>query len=402
MNHNDAKIHHFLIALLFVAMLAGGFSLERLNPNYKSLGLFGQPRYWLLTILVLCSTFALANTNRAKSVLTSLNYAWLWVVEVTFLHVYIMISFAWAPSHSGISANLLPIIAIPVLLFIAYFLFQRWPEESIGYFLKLFFWTALVFTVAGLLGPGYWKEGGRLASFWGGPNVFIRIVATGFFGAVYLWVKTEHKYWLLPVPLLLAASILSGSRGGMLSLLATFPLLIIAVIGRISKTSRAVLVGLFVVVIVFLLYPSILGLAQNRYFLDWSGLGEIFAKSRAPWFEASFRAFGAQPFSGVGLNGLGVYGVNYSHNIILNIASEGGIAGLILTLIVFGSLIPRWFKPRTLEHNVALIVGIFYLLASMFSGTYYDWRFLWLFLFFYMLPDAATQRQGMKQGMAQT
>ena len=97
------------------------------------------------------------------------------------------------------------------------------------------------------------------------------------------------------------------------------------------------------------------------------------------------------PVIGVGLDGyrqLSFTGEPYPHNIVLHIAVEGGLIGLLFFLIPLWGLIDRWFSPKELEHTVAASLAFLYFVASLFSGGLYDTRFYWFFAALYMLPKS--------------
>ena len=62
-------------------------------------------------------------------------------------------------------------------------------------------------------------------------------------------------------------------------------------------------------------------------------------QSRLVAWESSWSLFLSQPVTGVGLGGItdrGLYGVNYAHNLVLELAAESGFIGPALFLLAFG------------------------------------------------------------------
>jgi O-antigen ligase len=101
---------------------------------------------------------------------------------------------------------------------------------------------------------------------------------------------------------------------------------------------------------------------------------------------------------GSGLRGFAEHygqGFSYPHNLFLHAASEGGIGALILLLVVF-----VWFARRVLHRPHSPLTLVYIAAASaiftsaMFSGDYYDNRFLWVFMIIAIrvteVPEGAT------------
>ena len=82
--------------------------------------------------------------------------------------------------------------------------------------------------------------------------------------------------------------------------------------------------------------------------------------------------------------------LTYPHNLILEIAAEGGVIALLLFSLIIFVIIKRWFRPKTLENNFTFLLALLFFFASMFSGSIYDTRFMWIFLTLYMLENKNT------------
>jgi O-antigen ligase len=241
---------------------------------------------------------------------------------------------------------------------------------------------------------GYWHLDQRATAFGGGPNIFVRVVGTGIFAALYLWGKTGKPLWVCACPLFAVAAVLSGSRGGMLGLVVALPVCLTA----LRKRARGIWVAfaiLAAVTMAIVAFPSFSAQVsefwQTRY-VDLTFEKE-YTSSRDKLFAYAWTLFCEHALAGVGLNGFEqATGYSYPHNLVLNIACEGGLIGLVLLVIPFSMIARRVFTNNTLEQKVSLSLGIFYFVANMFSGTYYDARFMWLFLLLCLAP-ASRQEQ---------
>ena len=179
----------------------------------------------------------------------------------------------------------------------------------------------------------------------------------------------------------------------MLGLLAALPLLTAFVL----RHNRRVWSGLAVVIaaapVILNVAPSLsdrLGAFWAERYVELT-FEEGYLSSRDSLFTSAWDLFCRHPVVGAGLNGFQqATGDIYPHNLILNVASEGGVIGLMFLTLPFLFVIARCFRPMTLEQKAALSAGLFYFIASMFSGTYYDARFMWVF---FAIFHAAGRRQ---------
>ena len=379
------------VFLLFLTTLAGQFSLERINTSYQALGWFGEPRIILVVLLAVFALPLIGNSKRSRATIAPSpdNHTVLWLVLVFNLLIYMCISAMWSRESSFAKETVLSLLILMALLFFAYMIMSSNPEEGVEFFLRLFFIASVVYAIGGLMGGSLWSIRGQLAFLWGGSNAYARVVGAGAILAIYFWVRTKKGLWLAPIPVLLLAVMLSGSRGGSLSLLVALLLALFMLVPKMVKRSAIlVLVALSILILVFLPMSGIYKqMAARRYPTSSSELRAAYEYSRAPVFSKSLEAFYEAPFIGIGLGGFKVYGdSNYAHNIILGVAAEGGVLGLVFLVVTSLPLITRWRRRRSLLNNVCFILGVFYLTGSMMSGSYYDQRFMWLFFLFYMFP----------------
>lgn len=73
--------------------------------------------------------------------------------------------------------------------------------------------------------------------------------------------------------------------------------------------------------------------------------------------------------------------LSYPHNLVLDVAATGGLIGLGL-LVVFAASLVRHCRPvaRMSHDRLAMLAGVLFVTAaSLFSGDFYDSRFLWIF-----------------------
>ena len=344
-------------------------------------------RYWFLPPLLL----AIFPRLFAKKNGILVPQFWKWMGRVGLFHLYLMVTALWAPDRIETFEIVLELGMILALLIIGRTLFFPSLDKGVEVFFRIFFWTSLLYALAGI--SGYWFEGYRMAAFGGGSNVFARIMGSGLIASVYLSVKTQRKIWLFLNPLFLACGVFSGSRGGIIAILVSYTaccLLLYTDWNRRWLASAFAVGSVILAVAVFYLSEPARAFWDNR-FVEQTYYERYTANRDIIYLEA-WELFLENPIFGVGLNGFQQFTVTpelHPHNLLLSIASETGAIGLGLFLAAMFPLLKRWTQPRTLEHNACLCAGILYFVAGMFSGYYYDARFMWLFLLFYMFPCRA-------------
>ena len=370
----------YLIWLIFVTMLSGGFSLDRIIPGIS--GPLVTVRYWGFYVLAI-----IMGVQRDRWV--SLGHAQRrWLLLVTYLHLYLLFTALWAPNPVDSLGKLPDVLLLIILLLMSAFIFCQSPESSIQLLLKAFYWVSLVFMIIGIL--IYRSIVGGVYVLGVGGIGFSHLQGMGILAAIYLWTKTGRTYWLAPIPVSFLSMLLSGSRTSVLALavgLTTLILLVVRTVPNIISFS-----GVFLVLVLSLWFFARIDL-ELFWKINWVGgyhqLGfkNIYLADRDLLGSAAWHIFLEHPFLGTGFGGYEqITGYFYPHNLVLNIVADGGIVGLALFCIPLFLLVGRWFRSRMLEHNMSFCAGMFYLVFSMFVGTYYDAKFMWLFFLLYMMP----------------
>ncbi len=383
---------YLLVSGYFLLLLAGRYSWGRVenDPTIHPLLEIRFPIFAVVVVLwFLVSSGKLLTCPQAAN-------ARRWVFWVALFHIYLALGCWWVGTIDEVvlyrAAELLLMI---VLLFMCDTVFGLNPNVAIPFFFLLCFAASVAYALGGI--SGYWHLDQRATAFGGGPNIFVRVVGTGIFASLYFWGRSGRAFWLLPCPLLVLSAVLSGSRGGMLGLLVSLPLCCYG-IWRIAK--RQVWFGIAAVAVLAMLVIAFTPLGEHvQQFWQARYVNLTFSRhyvsSRDNLFLYAREMFFLYPLAGVGLDGYEqLTGYIYPHNLILNIACEGGLVGLVFFILSICWLGPRWFRTQGLEQTVACSLGIFYFVASMFSGTYYDARYMWVFFYIYMLQPRAVQAAG--------
>jgi O-antigen ligase len=384
------------IALLFITYLAGTFSLERFQSDLAFLGQAGYARTWLILLLI----GFVALLRAAKGGASIPGRMKMWVGAVQALPLYLILTVAWAPSTDGTSARIADLLVMTMLFGFAIPVCARRPEWATELIFRFTFWTSVVYAAAGLSGT---NEYGRMAMAYGGPNVFVRVMAAGILAAMYLFQKTSRWRWLAPIPILFACAILSGSRGGMLSLIIVVTMILLVSVKSTKRLRLLIGVGVvFGVVVVaggsFSLMQRVDDYVQARYVVYIPGRNTpstLDYGERDRMFVAAYETFRQHPIFGSGIVAIDSPAIDaMPHNLVLAVARDGGSIGLMLLALTLCPLLGRFFRPKNLEHRMACGAACFFFLASLFSGSYYDTRYVWLLSLLYMTPDSGSRLEG--------
>jgi O-antigen ligase len=378
------------VVVLFLASLSGQFSLSRLNASFESWGLLGEPRIWLISLLAIVAIPLIAEYKRNKEYeVAGKDYSGLFLLLTVLFNIYLILTYLWSPGSADSRAELVSLLLVIALMGLAYMIIRLDSKRAVNLFLSLLFAAALIYSIAGIVNLQYSESSGRFAFLWGGPNVYVRIVGAGAVIALYLWVTTKRKIWLLSIPLLLFSTVMSGSRGGIASFLIALLLAMVIIVKRVRRLLLVVaIIALLIVILVYMPFAaSYKKFLQQRYFLTFENFSAEYERSRGNLFSDAWQAFSSAPLMGIGLNATLEHGHLYSHNIFLTVAAEGGLLGLIFLVVLLIPVVLRWKQERDLQTNTCLVLAAFFFMASLFSGSYYDWRFIWLFLLFYMMPE---------------
>jgi len=288
-----------------------------------------------------------------------------------------------------------------VALGITLLLFSHATTEKIEFTLCLVFLAALVYALGGWIG-GNIDE--RSAAFGGGPNVFVRVVSSGLLVSYYLWITTHQFRWLIPVPLLAAAMLGSGSRGGILAFLIAFVFTLLITGARITLSRTiaacAVIAGLAILFWILFVDQDYSAYLYERFVVVT--VGERYLSTRDEFLWNAWQTIQSNPVWGVGLDGYqqtfkGYF--TYPHNLFLQAQAEGGIIATLLLLSALLAAAIRWHLTKTVEAKLALGLAIMYLIASQFSGGIYDARFVWFFLALYMFPGERLASTASSEGI---
>ena len=392
MKHRGLAVRN-CIGLLFVTLLAGQFSLDRVEPSWSALGLFGYLTFWAFVPFLLTAS-SLPSIRHYQGLGIPLKQVRLWTHCVALGHLYLIATALWTPDPLAALPDMALLVVPVVAVLLLPRLFAADPERLIDFLLILWYVTALLYCVGGLLGPV--TDQGRVVAFGGGANVYVRVVSVGAFAATHLWLRRRSALWLLPMPVMVMCAILSGSRGGVFAFFVIYPVFAFPILRNLFARRRfmtVLSVALVCVAFGIVLYNQFGDAVYERWVVQT--FEQRYVSERPLIALEAMALFRENPLVGVGFKGyreLSELGAVYPHNLILDVAVESGVVGLAVFAAPLLLLAARLRRPYGPAQRIALFIGGYYAVASMFSGSYFDARWMWVFWGLFMLPASNDHR----------
>ncbi|MCM0675384.1 O-antigen ligase family protein [Micromonospora phytophila] len=376
-----------LVTALFVVALAG-----RISPDRAGLPMIGFDDLRKPACVVLLGAAILWQAN-----LWARGAARPWPPffgAFTALIAVQLLAALWAPFGARVDQAVWDLGLLWVVVLLATAFTAGDPRRAARVLLVLMLVAGLAYAVGALhAGP---QVGGRLSAFGGGPNVFVRVVSLGMIAAVTLAAVSRRWWFLLPVPLLGTAAVLSGSRGGLVALIGAATVFLVF----FARRRASILVGTLVIgglaswLVWSVVGDAFVSVAESRY--STAGIQQGGFSVRPELLSVAWQMFLEHPLAGAGMDSFyATSGIGYPHNYLAGLAAETGV--LALGLVVFAAF--RWWwdgrpwSAAPLEQIGCAVGAVYILLASMFSGDYYDTRFCWILAVVAVGRDAPMPRQ---------
>lgn len=369
-----------VVIIAFVATMAGHFTLSRVGLTVP---VFNDVRLPLFAALLAGFALEIRWAPRRRHGAAPI------LLAIYLFLGYQAVSSTWAPPGALVTAALIDLLAIAVLVLV-YIRLAEWDRDRVvALTMACFQAAAWVYFLAAASGQGH-AAAGRWAALGGGPNVFVRVMVLGIFSSIFLYVtRGRHLGWLVGVPAFLFGAVASGSRGGLAALVLTLVIAAPSVLPGLRRggAKPVLLVMALLAAGVAIAGDSIVAFVEQRFVSTTFEQGYV--SGRDVIFEMALDLWLQHPIVGTGLSSFPViadlgFGVAYIHNLILAVAAEGGVVGLVLLLNTFYAFrrqfvrVPR--AERSPESRTAAYSGIFVAAACMFSGDYYDARLMWILL----------------------
>ncbi len=361
-------------ALGALYLLTGRWTLARLSGDMTDPAFYTEFRFWVVLALagasLLTSAPPLASPRRRGRAA---------VVLLLALFSWLLASAAWAPDHelAAVKAYEVTLVALATLA-LARSLASGESEHVLRWM-----WTGILavagvlaaVALAGAVALGASSE--RLAVLGGGPNTFARIMGLLALAALSFWARRGLAWVFMPVvSIALLLVLLSGSRGSLVALVAAL-LVFVAVEAR---RAWRVVAGFVVAAAVFALfagYTPIGRAAVDAYErrVEQLLIHEQYASGRGELYRSAYELAMREPVLGGGLAGFPARALGvYPHNLFLEALCEAGLVGMVLLTLALTAGTASAFRGGRVPERAALAAFVLMLVASQFSGDFYDSR----------------------------
>lgn len=355
----------------YVVLLAGQLSPSRIGIDIE----LPIPANFLAAcgILILLGLPALHTTSTRTSARVP------GLVLILALLGVLVISALWSEGNSR-GEEIWAILAMAVLLACVAISLRLSVSTTV---LSLMICTAVagaIYSGFGLLAFGALA---RVSVFGGGPNVFGRVTGLGMVAIVYLVAKYRTIPWLaiLLVPMGIA-TVLSGSRGAMLGTVAAL-LIVVIVMGK--RVLSRILLGTAIAFIPGLLLYERYGEPLHRVFMlriVKLTLEDGYLAGRDDLWTDALDYISRYPLAGSGLGAFISQVGTYPHDLPLQVAVDAGAIGVVAFVLCIGyfARFAITLRPGNMNGIGSAACACLIFIASLFSGGYYDSRFMWVWL----------------------
>lgn len=375
--------------VLLAGQLVGGLSLARLGIDIDAAGVLSEARLTLVWLAFCVGLFLWVATpqNHFISFFTRL-----WVFGVTALHALVMSSWIWSVQSSFSAYQIYELSLMVLTILSGTLIFTSAPRVVLRLWMLGYLLAAFAFIMMGMLMGG--SITGDLSSIGAGGIGGARLLSAGILILMFQFFRTGTIAWLLPVPLLLLGVLSSGSRAAALGLFCG--ILIIWLKRRKIRRDERRMGGLPILklaTLTVLLSAAVLVIpAGRKIVVDFLVSNLVFGGDavRAPGiyladrdviFQNAWNHFMDNVFTGSGLGTYaGPFGELYPHNLVLNFAVDGGVVSLMLAVVMLATGLLRILRCNVPAALLCGALAVFFVVGSLFAGTYYDARSGWLFL----------------------
>lgn len=259
------------------------------------------------------------------------------------------------------------------------------------YLISLVTATSLLLLLLGMVAFVRSSEPSRLSVLGGGPNIFGRNMGVALLCCLFFVYTSKRSRFWVPLGVIAAALVIaSGSRGAFLA--STISCFIYLLMKRTAwKKSSMLILGFFVGIFLLFSYAP----AENALRTTFQArivdrlIREQYTAGRDKIADEAIAVWRANPVFGAGVGSFNYTDFDvdftYAHNIFLETASEGGIAGLVLLFMIPLSLLATVLKKQSKLSPFFTACAVLFVVASQFSGDLFDNRSIFIFalLLFY-------------------
>jgi len=391
-----------LLAIVLTALfLVGRWNLQRLEVNPDAVNsdlvversvttVLIEPRLWLTTICVLLLVVMEIGASGDARTHSDRREARTSVSIFLVYSIYLVATIAWSPND-----NPFPAVVDICLMLVTVLVVERAARHE--KFVEAFWlWLELLLIAIGafalfnqlFLAPATSADPpGRLSILGGGPNILGR-----FLGMLCLLMVAQSlrrggglrwsaAWRIVAAAVALILLLQTGSRGALTGLLVGLLALLVAH----RMNTRLIGIGAVVILSFEYLFTAIL----NADMIESVGerwlvatLEEGYLSARDVLLAVAYDSWLERPIFGGGLDSFEYYSFGldrYPHNLVMQMAQEGGIVAVLLLLAWIVHVILNSWRGRNHYTEIGLSMTALIFGCSLFSGDFYDCRLIFIF-----------------------
>ncbi|WIM13738.1 O-antigen ligase family protein [Enhydrobacter sp.] len=389
------SLRTLLAIVLTVLFLVGRWNLQRLVINLDAINfdfversvatVLIEPRLWLVIAgVILLGLMELDPSSHSQ--IHSAHLKARTSVRIFFvLALYLVVTIAWTPNDDPFPA------VVDICLVLVTLLVVERAARHEGFVETFWLWLELLLFAIGALAlfTAATSSGlpGRLSVLGGGPNIMGR-----FLGMLCLMMVAQSLrqgaglHWSAAWRVVVAAVALillleTGSRGAFVGLMVG--LLTLLVVRRMNV--KLIGIGATVVLSFGYLFKVILNPNRLQYVEErWlvTTLQEGYLSERNVLLAWAYKLWLERPVFGGGLDSFDYYtfGLDrYPHNLLMEMAQEGGIIAVLLLLAWIVHVILKSWHGRNQYTEIGLSMTALIFGCASFSGDFYDSRLMFIF-----------------------
>lgn len=385
------KLYGVLLALYVLAgrwgfdriLYGARFDNDYLTFDLDAVSLY-ELRFWVVTGLMVVLLLQPKSSASAPVKPGARNFA----LALNLYFLYTFVTALWAPDGRFAFQKSWELLLV-VLASVCVHQVSVRPE---GQEVRAAFWSCLTAMTGGMGVMALFKAatGGaeRLAVLGGGPNVFGRMMGLLCIGSLYFWRRKGGPWFVASTVMAAVLVVLSGSRGGMISVAAS----VAAFFFFERLDARKVLVfttGALAFGLAVTFGTSVGRNAIETYEVRVNQLmiKEGHTSGRTDIYKDAYALGLKYPVFGAGLAGFPGLGLGvYPHNFFLEEFCEGGVVGLALLGLLFVLFTKQVLLKRRDVDGATVAAFVLMLLTSQFSGDLYDSRAVFMFMMMGFMP----------------
>lgn len=372
MNSVTNKNKSLLLLYLILCYLAGNtvLSFGEFHLDVRVIGI-------IFGILLI---FILIDKPRIKLSLESIMVLTLYLIFVIFISISVLLSRIPLDSFKilGDFVILFFLLLLSILIIGQYEDFKILIRDLSNIFLVIGIVFAIPLFITFFL--GYSKP----LSFTG-SNVTTRIMFFSLIFMLYRYQKYKELKYLFFTLFFAISIVLVGSRGGLLGAVLYILVNLIFNIKNILRQLKIKPKIIFSILICVLISIPFLRKVWNFFTVRFISTtfqgGEVYTSGRDSLYLTSIDLIRENPIFGLDLGEyLKMTGL-YPHNIVLELMVDFGIFGLIYFIILISIAILILIKYRNTDYFPISYLPTYMILIHMTSGSYYDFRYFYLWVF---------------------